>query len=103
VEDGLHIPIWNRIKKPLAIALSKVARGLRGNDDRDNVNNVQCKSNWNCHYEFRPPYSEYILINFLKKYFVFNYKKCLGYILSFFKGIFILNKFIKNMSKNLMI
>jgi hypothetical protein len=28
--DGLHIPIWNRTKKPLAIALSGVGRGLGG-------------------------------------------------------------------------
>jgi hypothetical protein len=35
--------------------------GLRGRDDEDNVNNVQYKSNWNCHYE-SPPYNEYILI-----------------------------------------
>jgi hypothetical protein len=28
--DGLHIPIRNRAKKPLAIALGGVGRGLRG-------------------------------------------------------------------------
>jgi hypothetical protein len=28
--DGLHIPIWNRTNKPLAIALSGVGRRLRG-------------------------------------------------------------------------
>jgi hypothetical protein len=28
--DGLHIPIGNRTKKPLAIALSGMGRGLRG-------------------------------------------------------------------------
>jgi hypothetical protein len=28
--DGLHMPIWNRAKKPLAIALSGSERGLRG-------------------------------------------------------------------------
>jgi hypothetical protein len=27
--DGLHIPIWNRTKKPLAIALSGAGKGLR--------------------------------------------------------------------------
>jgi hypothetical protein len=48
--DGLHIPIWNRTKKPLAIALSGVGRRLRG-DDGGIVNNVQYKSNQNCHYE----------------------------------------------------
>jgi hypothetical protein len=36
---GLHIPICNRTKKPLAIAL-----GLRVRDDGGNVNNVQYKS-----------------------------------------------------------
>jgi hypothetical protein len=64
--DRLHIPIWNRTRKPLAIALSGVGRGLRGRDDRDNVTNVQFKCNQNCHYE-TPPYHEYILINFFKK------------------------------------
>jgi hypothetical protein len=32
----------------------------------DNVNNVQYKSNQNCHYEF-PPYNEYILIKIYNK------------------------------------
>jgi hypothetical protein len=58
--DGLHTPIWNRNKKPLAIALSGVGKGLRGRDNGGNVNNVQYKSNQNCHYV--PPYNEYILI-----------------------------------------
>jgi hypothetical protein len=49
--DGLHIPMWNRTKKPFAIALSRMGRGLRGRDDGGNVNNVQYKPNWNCHYE----------------------------------------------------
>jgi hypothetical protein len=49
--DGLHIPIWNRAKKPLAIALSGVRRELRGGDKGSNVNNVQYKSNQNCHHE----------------------------------------------------
>jgi hypothetical protein len=39
-------------KKPLAIALSGVGRGLRGRDNGGNANNVQYKSNQNCHYEF---------------------------------------------------
>jgi hypothetical protein len=43
--DGFHIPIWNRTKKPFAIALS------RGRDDGGSVNNIKCNSNWNCHYE----------------------------------------------------
>jgi hypothetical protein len=38
--DRIHIPIWNKTKKPLAIALSGVRRGLRGRDDGGNVNNV---------------------------------------------------------------
>jgi hypothetical protein len=49
--DRFHIPIWNRIKKPLAIALSGVEKGLRERDDGGNVNNVQYKSNQNCHYK----------------------------------------------------
>jgi hypothetical protein len=52
--DGLHIPRWTRTKKPLAVALSGAWRGLRGRDDGANVNNVQYKSNWNCHYESSP-------------------------------------------------
>jgi hypothetical protein len=57
----LHIPIGNRTKKPLAIALSGVERGLRWRDEGSNVNNVQYKSNQNCHYK-SPLYNEYILI-----------------------------------------
>jgi hypothetical protein len=52
--NGLHIPIWDRTKKLLAIALSGVRRGLRGRDNGDNVNNVQYKSNRNCYYESQP-------------------------------------------------
>jgi hypothetical protein len=37
------------MKKPLAIVLSEVGRGLRGRDNGDNVNNVQYKFNQNCH------------------------------------------------------
>jgi hypothetical protein len=58
--DGLHIPIWSRTKKPLAIALSGVGRGLRRRDDGGNVTNVQFKSNQNLYHD--PPYNEYILI-----------------------------------------
>jgi hypothetical protein len=59
--DRFHIPIWNRIKKPLAIALSGEGRGLGGRDDGSNVNNVQYKSKQNGHYE-SPFCNEYILI-----------------------------------------
>jgi hypothetical protein len=34
--SGLHIPIWNRTKKPLAISLSEAGR-----DDGGKVNNEQ--------------------------------------------------------------
>jgi hypothetical protein len=59
--DGLHIPTWNRTKKPLAIALRRVERGLSDWNYGGNVNNIQYKSNWNCHYKC-PPYNEYSLI-----------------------------------------
>jgi hypothetical protein len=58
--DGLHIPTWKRTKKPLAIAVSGVGKALRGRDDGGNINNVQYKSNQNCHDE-SPLYNEYIL------------------------------------------
>jgi hypothetical protein len=64
--DGPHKPIWNRSKKPLAIALSGVGKELRGRDNGGDVNNVQYKSNQSCHYE-SPLYSEYILIKFYFK------------------------------------
>jgi hypothetical protein len=54
--DGLPIPTY-RTKKPLAIALSGVGRGLGRSDDGGNVNNFQYKSNRNCHYE-SPLYNE---------------------------------------------
>jgi hypothetical protein len=44
--DELRIPIWNRTRKPLAIALSGLGRGLRGRDDGGNV---QYKANQKCH------------------------------------------------------
>jgi hypothetical protein len=50
-ENGLHSPMWNKAKKPLAIALNGVWRELRGRDNGGNVNNVQYKSNGNCHYK----------------------------------------------------
>jgi hypothetical protein len=40
--------------------------GLRGRDNGGNVNNVQCKSDWNCHFK-SPLYNVYILINFIIK------------------------------------
>jgi hypothetical protein len=49
--DGLYIPIWHRIKKTLAIALSGVQKGLRERDYGGNINNVQYKTKQNCHYE----------------------------------------------------
>jgi hypothetical protein len=58
--DGLHISIWNRTKIPLAIALSGLGRSLRGRDNGGNVNNVQYKTDRNCHCD--SPYNEYILI-----------------------------------------
>jgi hypothetical protein len=48
---GLHIPIWNRTKKPLAIAVNRVGRGLRGRHNGSNVTNVEYKCNWNFHNE----------------------------------------------------
>jgi hypothetical protein len=38
--DGLHIPILDRTKKPLATALSGEGRGLVGRDNGGNVTNV---------------------------------------------------------------
>jgi hypothetical protein len=38
--DGLHTPTWHRTKKPLAIALSGVGKGLRGRNNGGNFNNV---------------------------------------------------------------
>jgi hypothetical protein len=58
----------NIAMKPLTCnALSGVGRGLRGRDDGSNVNNIQYKSNQNCHYESLL-YNEYFLIKiYLKK------------------------------------
>jgi hypothetical protein len=41
--DGIHIPIWNRTKKPLTNALSGVGKGLLVRDDGGNVTNIQYK------------------------------------------------------------
>jgi hypothetical protein len=79
---GLHIPIWNRTKKPLAIAFSGVWRGLRGKDNGNNVTNVQYKSNQNCHYE-SPLHNEYILIKiYFKKLEQWELQRILSLIFS---------------------
>jgi hypothetical protein len=49
--DGLHTPIRNRTKKPLAIALSGGGEGAEWERRWGQCNNVQCKCNQNCHYE----------------------------------------------------
>jgi hypothetical protein len=59
--NGLHIPIWNRTKKPFGISLSKAGRGVRERDNGGNVINVQYKSNQNITIN-APLYNEYILI-----------------------------------------
>jgi hypothetical protein len=59
--DGLHIPICNRTKKPLATALNVVERELKQRDNGGNVTNVQYKPNYNCHYK-SPLHNEYIII-----------------------------------------
>jgi hypothetical protein len=47
------IYIWNKLKKPLTIAVSGVGRGLRRRDNGGDVTNVQYKPHQNCHYD--PP------------------------------------------------
>jgi hypothetical protein len=37
--------------KLLALALSGAGKGLKGEDGRDDLNNVQCKPIQNCHNE----------------------------------------------------
>jgi hypothetical protein len=49
--DRHRIFIWNRTKKPLAIALSGVGRGLRERDGGGNLTKVQYKLIWNYHNE----------------------------------------------------
>jgi hypothetical protein len=49
--DGLHILVWNRTKKHLAIALSGVGSASRERDNGDDLANVQHKPVWNCHNE----------------------------------------------------
>jgi hypothetical protein len=62
--DGFHIFIWNRTKKPLAIALNGMGRKLRERGVGGDVTNVQYKPNQICHCEF-PLYNEYIIIKIL--------------------------------------
>jgi hypothetical protein len=50
--DGVHVLIWNRTKKPLAIPLSGAWRGSRVRDGGGDLANVQYKPVWNCHSEF---------------------------------------------------
>jgi hypothetical protein len=64
--DRLHIPIWNRTKKPLAIALSDAGKRLREREDGSDLTNVRYKPNRNCCYEF-PLYNEYTLIKLFYK------------------------------------
>jgi hypothetical protein len=59
--DGLQILIWNRTKKLLAIALSGAGEGLKGQEGRDDLTNVQYKPIWNFHNE-SSLYNKYILI-----------------------------------------
>jgi hypothetical protein len=58
----------------------------RGRDYGGNVNNVQYKSDWNCHFEFPPYNNENILIKIYNKKEItdkFNVMKLLLYM--FFK------------------
>jgi hypothetical protein len=38
--DGLHIPTWNRIERPLAVAVRGAGKGSRGRDGEDDLINV---------------------------------------------------------------
>jgi hypothetical protein len=62
--NGLHILIWHRTKKPLAIALSGAEKGSMRRDSVGDLTNAQCKSTWKCHNE-SPLYNEYILIKII--------------------------------------
>jgi hypothetical protein len=64
IVDGLHIRIWNRTKKPLAIALNGAGRGPRERNSGGVLTSVQYKPIWNYHNE-SPLCNKYILI--LKK------------------------------------
>jgi hypothetical protein len=52
-------------KNLLAITLCRVGKGLRERGNGGNVNSVQYKSDWNCHFE-SPQYKEYIQIRNLE-------------------------------------
>jgi hypothetical protein len=54
-----------------------VGRRLRGRDDEGNVNNIQYKSNWNCHY-VSSLYNEYFLIK-IYIYKIFRFLPPKGY------------------------
>jgi hypothetical protein len=43
--DGLHVPIWNRTKKPLAIVLNEMGKVLRVRGDGGELTNVHHKPN----------------------------------------------------------
>jgi hypothetical protein len=43
-EYGLWLYIWNRMMKPLAIALSGAGKGSRERDGGGNIKDVQCKA-----------------------------------------------------------
>jgi hypothetical protein len=59
------IPIWNKIKKPLAIALSGARRGLRRKDNGGDLINAQYKPKQNWHHESHPVERVYLNKNFL--------------------------------------
>jgi hypothetical protein len=49
--DGFIYLYETELKKLVTITLSGMGRGLRGRHNGGNVNNVQYKSNQNCHCE----------------------------------------------------
>jgi hypothetical protein len=46
--DFIHL---YEIEQRNLLKLSGVEKGLRGRDNGGYITNVQCKANWNCHYE----------------------------------------------------
>jgi hypothetical protein len=83
-----HIVVWNGTKKPLAIALSGVGRGLRGRDDGDDLVNVWYKANQNSLWI--PLYKKYILI---KIYYKKRKYDPLLEFLTYFLGFFVIGHF----------